>query len=321
MARRHNFLTQFWRRNSVSIALNETFIVRRAKRAAGMQIFLINLVRRPDRLRVMTEQLRSMGLAFHRVPAVDAKIVSDAWLAQHFAARGTLGAVSKGDKCCALSHKCAWMAFLSSGEQFGLILEDDVLLDHTAHDLLRRTNWIPPSVDLLKLEHFGPNEQLVLIGKPIDVGPNRSVSRIYSRHSGAGAYIITRAAAQTLISATATWALSVDHMMFNPNASPVIEALKPYQLLPVIARQTSELGGASDIRAWRAVHRRLGWAYLKRKVVRVYYELRLLPQQIARLVSRRGRLVRVQNEAFVPVLSRRAFEDEQPSQRRPNAAR
>ena len=263
-----------------------------------MQAFLINLARRPDRLRVMTEQLNRLSLAFHRIPAVDANTATETWVNGHFAGAGPLGAIPKGDKCCTLSHVRAWQAFLSTGDRFGLILEDDALLDCAAAELLQRTDWIPPSVELLKLEHFGPSGQRVLIGKLISVAANRSIAELHSRHTGAAAYIIGRGAAKTLVSSIPAWTVPVDHMLFNPNVSPLAKRLRPYQLLPAIARQSSALGGETNIDAWRAVQRRLSSTYVKREIVRAYYEMRLLPQQVARLVSRQGTLVRVQNEVL-----------------------
>lgn len=263
-----------------------------------MHIYLINLARRRDRLRAMAEQLSALGLAFERVPAFDADITSDAWLGRHFQAKGPLGAVAKGDKCCSLSHRRAWSAFLASGQPYGVVLEDDVALDVAAGSLLKRSDWIPRGVELLKLEHFGPRGQRVLLGEPMPVGAGRSIAAIHSRHTGAAAYIISREAAQTLTAYDEKWAIAVDHLLFNPNVSPLAGRLRPYQLLPVIARQTPALGGLSDIVATRAACRRLNRRFPNRALVRGFYEMRLLPQQVARVLRGRASLVRVENDAL-----------------------
>src|SRR6266481_1769648 len=111
-----------------------------------MQTFLINLTRRPDRLRAMTAQLSSLEIPIQIVTAVDARNMPDEVADRNFAPNGPLGVLPKGDKCCTLSHMRAWSMFLSTGDSHGLILEDDVALDPGAAALLRDAVWIPPSV-------------------------------------------------------------------------------------------------------------------------------------------------------------------------------
>ncbi len=48
------------------------------------------------------------------------------------------------------------------------------------------------------------------------VGNGRQIGRLRSRHTGAAAYILTRAVAGQLLSWQAPWTLPVDHMLFNP---------------------------------------------------------------------------------------------------------
>jgi len=254
-----------------------------------MQVFLINLNRRTDRLNAMTARLARLGLAATRIPAIDAADVSAGWLAQFFRANGPLGVIPKGDQCCSLSHRRAWSAFLAGGAPFATVLEDDVVLSDAASLLLRRTDWIAGGARLVKLEHFGPQSQRVLVGKQTDIGAGHSIAPILSRHTGAAAYVISRAAAMRL-AAIDRWDVPVDHLMFNPNVSPLARELKPLQLLPAIARQSAD---SSDIKPWRLAGRRLSTKLVKREIVRAYYECRLLPQQIAAVLAGEAHLARV----------------------------
>jgi glycosyl transferase family 25 len=262
-----------------------------------MQTYLINLERRPDRLRTMTAQLAGLQIPFQTVVAVDARNMPDDVANRNFAPGGPLGPLPKGDKCCTLSHMRAWSMFLSSGDSHGLILEDDVALDSDAAVLLRDADWIPAAIGLLKIEHFGPDNQRVLLDQFIDTANGRQIGRMLSRHTGAAAYIITRETARLLLSWPELWSLPVDHMLFNPNNSPLAEALRPHQLTPAIARQSQALGGHSDIEEWRTQLRHLSFRYLKREAVRAYYELRLLPSQLASFARRDADLVRVEADA------------------------
>jgi glycosyl transferase family 25 len=259
-----------------------------------MRVFLINLARRPDRLRNMLAQLADLDIATQRVNAIDAKHTSDAVADRNFSAGGPLGPIPKGDKCCTLSHMRAWRAFLASGNSHGLILEDDVALDPQGVALLHDAGWIPPSVGLLKIEHYGPENQRVLLDGMIDAGCGRQIGRLRSRHTGAAAYIISRRTAQQLLSWPGPWTLPVDHMLFNPNNSPLTESLRPYQLTPAMARQSEAIGGATDIDQWREQMRGLSWRYVRREMVRAYYDLRLLPSQVASFATHEAALVRVE---------------------------
>jgi len=274
-----------------------------------MKIFVVNLTRRRDRLAAMSAQLRALSLDFERVPACDVKDASGEYLDRYVAAKGPLGDLTKGDRCCFVSHMRAWNTFLGSGAPYGVILEDDIRLGASASDLLRQSDWVPPNVELLKLEHFGPEHQRVLVGPAVDVWGGHAVARIRSRHTGAGAYVLSRAAARTLVWFGLKWRVSVDHVLFNPNVSPVAHFLRPYQLLPAIARQDSELGGGSDIAASRKAQRRLSMAFVKREIVRAYYEIRLLPQQIMSVAAGRARLVCVRNEGMAEPADLRTFAD------------
>lgn len=256
-----------------------------------MQAFLINLARRPDRLRAMTKQLERLALPFKRIRAIDARQAADAVVDRRFAPSGPLGSLAKGDKCCTLSHLRAWEAFLASGEKYGLILEDDVVLDRDAAKLLRSDDWIPEGVGLIKLEQYVTAGKRILLSDPVSVTFDRTIARLQSKHTGAAAYIISRSTAELLLHDIARWTLPVDHMLFNPNNSPVIEAIKPYQMMPVIARQSQDIGGATDIEEWRVRLRGIGARSLRREIMHAYYELRLLPWQIASVLRRKAYLV------------------------------
>lgn len=87
-----------------------------------MEIFVINLARRPDRLSTINARLDDLGLTSTTVVALDGRDLGDL-------PAGTL--VSPSSYACWASHLLAHRAFLSSGESHALILEDDAVLDAT----------------------------------------------------------------------------------------------------------------------------------------------------------------------------------------------
>ena len=254
-----------------------------------MDIYLINLTRRPDRLAAMEAEAARAGLTLTRIAAVDAREAPPSPL---FAAKGPLGEIPRGDQACALSHVAAWRALLASGKSHAAILEDDVVLSALAGAALTDATWVPTGVDLIKLEHYGPAGQRVLLSDMRGTANGFRIGRMRSRHTGAAAYLLSRKAAERLLAVT-RFTLPIDHLMFNPNNSPLFAALSPWQLLPPIARQKDFVGAKSDIEATRIAQRDFSPAYVKRELVRFGYDLKLVPQQLALLASGRARFVRV----------------------------
>lgn len=254
-----------------------------------MRSYLINLDRRPDRLAAMTAQSRALGLDLVRVEAVDARAVEPGELDRWFAPGGPLGEIPRGDKACLLSHRAAWQAFLATDEAHAVFLEDDVRLSPAAGALLVSDNWLPEGIGVVKLEHYGPHGQLVLLDRMRAVGEDFHLGRMLSRHTGAAAYILSRAAARLLLE-QARFDLPVDHLIFNPNNSSLFDRLSPWQLVPAVARQQDFVGAKSDIETTRIKLRQMSWRYARRELVRFGYDLRLVPRQLAAL-ARGAKLV------------------------------
>jgi len=80
-------------------------------------LFVINLDRRPDRLRTIDASLRILDLPYERVPAVDAQAKEFQWHSKRF--------LSAGLAANWLSHQKAFELFTASTADFALILEDD----------------------------------------------------------------------------------------------------------------------------------------------------------------------------------------------------
>ena len=258
-----------------------------------MRIFLINLARRPDRLAAMTGAAGRLGLSLTRVEALDARAAGP--LEDRFEETGPLGEIPRGDKACFLSHRAAWEAFLAGDEPYAVVLEDDVSLSPSAARLLKDSSWIPPGVDLVKLEHYGPVGQSVLLSDFLEVDGEFRIARMHSRHTGGAAYILSRRAAEILTAARRV-NLPVDHLLFNPNNSFLFARLSPWQLLPAVARQQDFVGATSDIEGTRVGLRKFDLTYVRRELIRFGYDLKLLPGQLALLLSGKARFTRIRTE-------------------------
>jgi glycosyl transferase family 25 len=258
-----------------------------------MRTFLVNLERRPDRLAAMAAQLGRLGIAFERFEAVDAKSVDPAELSVPFETGGPLGTLSPGDKACTYSHLHLWRRIAQGADDYAVVLEDDVLLSDSAPEFLLSSDWIPKGVGLVKPERYGDENQLIVIGKPRLSVKGRTLAPLLSRHTGTGGYIISREKAAMLATMKEKIALPVDHLMFNPNNSPIFAWLKPWQLLPAILDQQEAVGGATDIHRTREATKPRGLSLVKRQLKRNYYDLRLVPRQVMQVLTGQARVVKV----------------------------
>ncbi len=85
------------------------------------EAFIINLSRRPDRKDSALRELSKIGMNHQVIPAIDASSEQDSqFLTSDF--------VTKYVEACWLSHRKAISSFLDSKSQFGLIVEDDLVL-------------------------------------------------------------------------------------------------------------------------------------------------------------------------------------------------
>ncbi len=262
---------------------------------ATMRIYLVNLARRPDRLAVMEAMAARLGLGFIRIDAVDAATAPKAEIDRLFAASGPLGEIPPGDKCCLLSHRLFWEKLVASGDDYATVLEDDAVLTPGAAKFLTDASWIPPGVNLVKPEHYGPKGQRILVSDFVGIAPGFKLARLRSRHTGTGGYIISRRAAERLL-AVRLFNLPVDHLLFNPNNSPEFSWLAPRQLVPAVLRQQDFIGEKSDIETFRKGFRKFDLTYVKRELVRFGYDLRLLPQQAALALSGQAKLIEIRTE-------------------------
>jgi glycosyl transferase family 25 len=250
-----------------------------------MRIFVINLARRPDRMAAMAAQLERLGLAYERFDAIDAKTADPAELGAPFALQGAMAELTPGDKACTTSHMHLWRRIASGPESHAVILEDDIQLSGAAPKFLSSSDWIPAQAGLVKLERYGDPDQLTVIGRDGKRVFDREVAPLLSRHPGSGGYVIARESAALLAAITEKIDLPIDQLLFNPAYSSVFHALHPWQMVPAVVEQTTDVGGATDIKRAKAP--------FARKLARNGRALRVLPRQIAMMLLGRARAVKI----------------------------
>ena len=252
--------------------------------------YVINLLRRKDRLKKITNHLNSLNISFNRFNAIDGQSVSKEILLKNMDVSGPLGELSDGDRACFQSHYRLWNLLSTRENRPVMVLEDDVILSKNAPNILKNLDWIPKDSQIIKIDRFGNNKHKILISKKFyNLNKDYKLHYLLSKHGGTGGYIITPKGIKTLLEMNTQVNVSVDHYLFNPNNSKIFHLLKPFQMVPSICEQQDNI---SDIQNSRLILRKNSLSYYIREIIRGYYEIRLLPFQILKYFSKKAKLIK-----------------------------
>jgi glycosyl transferase, family 25 len=174
-----------------------------------LAVFLINLPRSARRRQLMETRLADIGLAYTLIPGVDGKADWDRLEPTVDAAafsRNIGRAVMPGEVGCYHAHLSVWQAFLATGAEVALVLEDDVVFhpDFPAaldQALQARDHW-----DYLQLNRI----RAKLPVTQARVGSWR-LNAYLGPATGTGAYLITRDLAARLLPAFLPIRRPIDH--------------------------------------------------------------------------------------------------------------
>jgi glycosyl transferase, family 25 len=177
----------------------------------GLQTWVINLDRAPQRLAHITEQLQRLKLPFTRLAAVDARAMTAAQQAHldapaYCQKHGMTPLL--GELGCYLSHVAVMQAFLQGTAAFALVLEDDVVLHSSLTSVLSGLVRHPMRWDMVKLSgvHSGTPVRV------LNIAPGHDLAVMLSRCTGSSAYIINRRAAQAYVDGLLPMSLPYDHV-------------------------------------------------------------------------------------------------------------
>jgi glycosyl transferase family 25 len=259
----------------------------------AMKAYVINLDRDPERMAHMERQGKQFGIDWQRVAAadkLDERIAARAARAQP----SLLGfSMSAGAMAVFESHRKAWKLIVDSGEDHGAVFEDDTICGGGLAQLLATSDWIPADCDVAKLETF-------LVRATVSTTPaseymGRKTLRLYGRHLGACAYVVSRRTAERLLRLTETITDPVDEFLFNEQ-SMHFPRLTLYQVDPAPCVQAMLLGKDQEqgllissndrnLKLGKKRYRSLAH-YLTRKIVRLWGKLlELLRYRERRLIE------------------------------------
>ena len=182
-----------------------------------MKCFVINLDRSVDRLAEVTAEFGRIGVPFKRVTAIDAREIVP------------VKALTPAETACFRSHQRCWQMIADGADAHGAVFEDDVVFGRDASSLLGSTSWVPKDADLVKLETF--LDPVRINRRRLQVAAGYSVARLFGRHYGSAAYILSKTAAKKLLKLTKQLRSPVDNALFDPTTLTCVQ-LTVYQMVP-----------------------------------------------------------------------------------------
>ena len=214
----------------------------------AIPIYVINLDRRTDRRNGIAKRMDQLGLAWTRIPAIDADDPGGCVFGRAVAEVRGAGAAKQIERARTASHFRLWRTFVEQDAEYALVLEDDLTLSDQLPSYATSKDWLPDDADLVKIEKYHPGNLRVLMGPPEGKGPDgRRLHRLYSRQAGAGGYVISRAAAEACQNNTAGLSLSIDQLLFDFGASRQARRMTVYFLQPALVTQFHRLDHAAEV--------------------------------------------------------------------------
>ncbi len=240
----------------------------------SLSTYVLNLDRHPDRLAWMDEQLDGHGIEWVRFPAVDASKLSDEVLDTLVAPRGPIPRMPRGARACTAGHIAILKGFLETDAEYALVLEDDaVLAPSLAEDI--EALLTTGTFDLLNLNRQTPRgteKRLVVRRRPALIAGDFAVHDLVGIHYGTAGYLISRDAAQVVLTLYSRPDLPIDHILFNPNVSKLFGRIRVQQLFPALVQPREGL--VSSIQSEPVAEA----GKLRRKLQRAWTEVAIAPR-------------------------------------------
>lgn len=215
-------------------------------------LYIINLDSDVERMSDMARRLDELSIEFERVSAFDGRNKTSAELDHYFHQNHKIhlspnqGGAQVG---CFLSHFSVWEKIAYGQDEFALVFEDDVHFSPEIKKFIESDAWLPSDFDIIRLE-VSTNRLLLSKDKATEFG-DRKISQLNSTSWCAGAYVLSKACANKLISFKLEKFISADAFLFCLEISKIANQLNIYQVTPALAIQdkytTEKVGYESNI--------------------------------------------------------------------------
>ena len=200
-----------------------------------ISVYLINLVRAPERRARMDFFLSAAKLNYTLIEAVDGKLLNQEILKSVVRADPGYEPIP-AQVGCFLSHREAWKRIATGKSRYGLILEDDLIFAANFDELVGVLANEDYDADITRLEGWPGRFWARKPIKSVELG--YSLYRLDWSTHGAGCYLISKACAARLLEESRYYTRPVDNLLFR-SESPLWSSLRIYALSPAACFQHS----------------------------------------------------------------------------------
>ncbi len=187
-----------------------------------MKIYYINRdqsTARRDWMESQLSQLANDKIQYSRISAVEGATLTEAEInAVTDYDQGATRKLSVNEVGCFLSHRKAWQLISDSPDEYGVVMEDDVLLSSKVDLFLSNTNWIPKGTAYIRLE-ANDNYWMVKLFQCHQKGTIADVNYElfeFEGGGGGGAYVIHKELAKWLLPLYTKFSIPVDDALIDP---------------------------------------------------------------------------------------------------------
>jgi glycosyl transferase family 25 len=227
-------------------------------------VYVINLDRQPERWKRIKANADEIGVTLTRFPAIDRKTDFGPTLQDEFGQGRGIDPPrrSPGDICCSLSHVRVWQRLIESEVPGAIVLEDDAKLDSAFTRFLGkwfRETMVRHGIGCAKLEYIPTTHSLKSrpLGRFVCDLPEAGAAKLYLLNGsfiGAGAYYISRKAAEDVLRDHSHLRVPVDHFLFNRSVNTGFKTVRPGFVTPAPVLHDL-LDVPSDLDGQRGPHR------------------------------------------------------------------
>jgi glycosyl transferase family 25 len=192
-------------------------------------IYCVNLDRRPDRWARIDAQAQGLGIPIMRVSAIDAKNPEAPAIVSVLPQTGPFGRLTLPVLSCTMSQIGVWRMIAEGESDWGVVLEDDVLISPSFDDVVRALISHAGLPGLIKLETPG-NRRGQLFSKSVENVGDFQLHKLFDFSVGAAGYLMRKDVAARALAKIDRINVPVDHFLFEPAGRPG-EFGEPFLLL------------------------------------------------------------------------------------------
>lgn len=207
-----------------------------------MRLHYLNLDRSLQRRVLMERQGTALGVELERVVAIDGQHLPEPEIKSAIEGSIRYRPLGRGEVACALGHKLTWQRIANDDAEFGFVFEDDVVFSMDARNFLIGDNWIPPNIDLVKLDTYFQTFSGQRPSITHQISDQFHLHPLPVSAASASAYVLSRNFARRLLQSPHVGLVPADDALFCP-MSRLAPSRRVFQLSPAICVQTLFVDG------------------------------------------------------------------------------